>query len=203
MCIHLMQVPVAVQWQAARLAEIQAQAAAVLRYDWTFSSSYSGSISWGPPQGWQVQQQQQVKVQEQVQEKQQQQSESVPCASTATAEPHSGTGGAAAAAALAQGLSMQQQPTLQHEQQQHEKQQQKPMLQDEQQQQQPKQQVPTLLLAGHTALLHPLPAWQPSERQIDRRMLMARDEPILFYADVPLYESELDDNGVCQLSVKV
>ena len=31
---------------------------------------------------------------------------------------------------------------------------------------------------------------------------MARD-PILFYDEVPLYESELDDNGVASLSVKV
>lgn len=31
---------------------------------------------------------------------------------------------------------------------------------------------------------------------------MARD-PILFYDEIPLYESELDDNGVSQLSVKV
>ena len=31
---------------------------------------------------------------------------------------------------------------------------------------------------------------------------MARD-PILFYDEVPLYESELDDNGVSQLTVKV
>ncbi len=33
-------------------------------------------------------------------------------------------------------------------------------------------------------------------------MLMARD-PILFYDEIPLYESELDDNGVSQLLVKV
>ncbi|CAG9462936.1 unnamed protein product [Pedinophyceae sp. YPF-701] len=48
----------------------------------------------------------------------------------------------------------------------------------------------------------PAVAFAPTEAQIDRRMLMERD-PILFYADVPLYESELDDSGVCSLSVKV
>lgn len=32
-------------------------------------------------------------------------------------------------------------------------------------------------------------------------MLMARD-PILFWDEIPLYESELDDNGVSQLQVK-
>ena len=37
---------------------------------------------------------------------------------------------------------------------------------------------------------------------MDKVLLMARD-PILFYDDVPLYESELDDNGASQLSVKV
>lgn len=45
--------------------------------------------------------------------------------------------------------------------------------------------------------------WQPTSVQIDRQMLMSKNEPILFYAEVPLYESELDDNGVCQLTVKV
>ena len=33
-------------------------------------------------------------------------------------------------------------------------------------------------------------------------MLMARD-PILYYDEIPLFESELDDNGVSQLLVKV
>lgn len=44
--------------------------------------------------------------------------------------------------------------------------------------------------------------WQRSEQQMDRSALMARD-PILYYDEVPLYESELDDNGASQLSVKV
>ena len=37
---------------------------------------------------------------------------------------------------------------------------------------------------------------------MDRSLLMARD-PILFFDEVPLYESELDDNGASQLAVKV
>ena len=37
---------------------------------------------------------------------------------------------------------------------------------------------------------------------MDKSLLLER-EPILFYADIPLYESELDDNGASQLSVKV
>ena len=44
--------------------------------------------------------------------------------------------------------------------------------------------------------------WQRSEQQIDRSALMTRD-PILFYDDVPLHVSELDDNGISQLTVKV
>lgn len=44
--------------------------------------------------------------------------------------------------------------------------------------------------------------WQHSDQQMDRTALMARD-PILYYDEVPLYESELDDNGASQLSVKV
>lgn len=45
-------------------------------------------------------------------------------------------------------------------------------------------------------------AWQQSSEGPDMSLLTARD-PILFFAEVPLYESELDDNGTSQLSVKV
>ena len=44
--------------------------------------------------------------------------------------------------------------------------------------------------------------WQETSQPIDQGLLLARD-PILFYDEVPLYESELDDNGVASLSVKV
>lgn len=44
--------------------------------------------------------------------------------------------------------------------------------------------------------------WVPTTEQLDRSLLMARD-PILFFDEVPLYESELDDNGASQLGVKV
>ncbi|CAK0787812.1 hypothetical protein CVIRNUC_011034 [Coccomyxa viridis] len=44
--------------------------------------------------------------------------------------------------------------------------------------------------------------WVPTTEQLDKSMLMARD-PILFYDEIPLFESELDDNGVSQLLVKV
>ena len=45
-------------------------------------------------------------------------------------------------------------------------------------------------------------SWKETSEGMDRSMLMARD-PILFFDEVPLYESELDDNGVSQLRVKV
>ncbi len=54
----------------------------------------------------------------------------------------------------------------------------------------------SLLAAGRTA------EWVPTSEQMDRSLLMARD-PILFFDEVPLYESELDDNGASQLAVKV
>lgn len=45
-------------------------------------------------------------------------------------------------------------------------------------------------------------SWQPTADVIDRGLLMERD-PILFYEELPLYESDLDDNGVCALTVKL
>lgn len=44
--------------------------------------------------------------------------------------------------------------------------------------------------------------WEDTTEQMDRSLLTQR-EPILFFDEVILYESELDDNGTCQLSVKV
>ena len=45
-------------------------------------------------------------------------------------------------------------------------------------------------------------AWEVSEERVDRSMLMARD-PILFFDELTLYESELDDNGEMSMSLKV
>lgn len=39
-----------------------------------------------------------------------------------------------------------------------------------------------------------LPAWCETKEQIDRGMLMERD-PIIFYDEVVLFESDLDDSG--------
>lgn len=45
-------------------------------------------------------------------------------------------------------------------------------------------------------------AFKPSQEQIPLELLKRRD-PILFFDEVMLYESELDDNGISQFSVKV
>ena len=46
------------------------------------------------------------------------------------------------------------------------------------------------------------PSWVETKEQIDRGLLMERD-PIIFYDHVDLYESDLDDNGICQLTAKI
>ena len=48
----------------------------------------------------------------------------------------------------------------------------------------------------------PAPSWTTTERRIDRAMLTERD-PIQMYDELTLYESELDDNGVAHLGLKV
>jgi hypothetical protein len=45
------------------------------------------------------------------------------------------------------------------------------------------------------------PTWQAVDERIDRTLLLARD-PILFFDELTLYESELDDNGTMSLAVK-
>lgn len=44
--------------------------------------------------------------------------------------------------------------------------------------------------------------WAKLDAAMDKSLLLQR-EPILFFAEVPLYESELDDNGSSQLVAKV
>ena len=44
--------------------------------------------------------------------------------------------------------------------------------------------------------------WRDTQVGIDRELLMRR-EPILFYDEFDLYESELDDHGMCKLVVKL
>ena len=44
--------------------------------------------------------------------------------------------------------------------------------------------------------------WRDTQVGIDRELLMRRD-PILFYDEFDLYESELDDHGMCKLTMKL
>ncbi|KAG1667373.1 hypothetical protein FOA52_001433 [Chlamydomonas sp. UWO 241] len=46
------------------------------------------------------------------------------------------------------------------------------------------------------------PEWSDTSEAINRGLLMERD-PIVFYDEVVLYESDLDDNGVSQMTVKL
>lgn len=46
------------------------------------------------------------------------------------------------------------------------------------------------------------PGWVPTRQQMDKAMLTSRDD-ILFFDSFPLYVSELDDNGVSEVSVKI
>lgn len=153
-----LKVNVAKEWQAARMHDIQKQQAVVLEYDWTFTTSYLGSLSRSPPLFGPTRQQQQQM--DGLLAAQQQHQHTSPTQHTTSLVQD-----AAAAADADAGVDN----------------------------------------AQHTpnSSSRPLPEWQPSTQQIDRSMLMSKDEPILFYAEVPLYESELDDNGVCQLTVKV
>lgn len=47
-----------------------------------------------------------------------------------------------------------------------------------------------------------IPQFQPTERKIPVELLQRRD-PMLFFDEVVLYESELDDNGISMYSAKV
>lgn len=46
------------------------------------------------------------------------------------------------------------------------------------------------------------PAWEASHTGLNRTLLLARD-PILLYASLPLYVSELDDHGLSVVDCKV
>jgi hypothetical protein len=46
------------------------------------------------------------------------------------------------------------------------------------------------------------PSFEGTSKRFDRELLLER-APILFTAEVPLYESEMDDSGVASCSVRV
>lgn len=45
-------------------------------------------------------------------------------------------------------------------------------------------------------------SFEKTEQRIERSLLLER-APILFSAEIPLYESEMDDNGVCSCTVRI
>ena len=65
----------------------------------------------------------------------------------------------------------------------------------------------TTVYAGH----HPSPSdetrWQPAEPDNPSHTIpiaeLTRQDPILFYAEIPLFEDELHDNGASHLLVRI
>lgn len=165
-----LKVAVAKEWQAARQQEIEKQQAVVLDYDWTYTTSYAGSISTQPPAS------SSSGPSDSSNPADQPSKAAADAHAKPTAAADAEAAGAAAAVSGSKGPSDQDHAA--------------DGVSNSPIQQQQQQQVQ-------------VPCWQPTSHQIDRHMLMSKTEPILFYAEVPLYESELDDNGVCQLTVKV
>jgi type 2A phosphatase activator TIP41 len=190
-----LKVQVAQTWQAARQQEITKQQAIILEYDWTYTTSYTGSVSWSPPQF-----------------------ASSPSAAAPGVVPAAVSYGAtqgnsackAAVPSLAAAAAAADTSTAHLE---HQALSALSALSTAQPKsaaaalQQPDSEscISTTVSTStsSSSSSKQLPQWHATTQQINRQMLMSKDEPILFYAEVPLYESELDDNGVCQLSVKV
>lgn len=184
-----LKVPVAKEWQAARQQEIAQQQAVVLDYDWTYSTSYAGTLACGQPGSGSRSSQAHAAASGSSSISSPSSSDGCNAAMAAAAVAATSICDGGAATAASDAATQQHVPESEQVsppaeataaascQHQH----------DQQQRQQPQEP----------------PTWQPTSQQIDRGMLMSKSEPILFYAEVPLYESELDDNGVCQLSVKV
>lgn len=189
-----LKVQVAQSWQAARQHEITKQQAMILEYDWTYTTSYTGSVSWSPPQF-----------------------ASSPSAAAPGVVPaavsHGATQGNSACKAAVPSLAAAAAGAGADTSTAHLEHQAlsalstalpKPAAADLQQ---PDSEscisTNVSTSSSSSSSSKQLPQWHATTQQINRQMLMSKDEPILFYAEVPLYESELDDNGVCQLSVKV
>jgi type 2A phosphatase activator TIP41 len=172
-----LKVQVASEWQAARQQEIAAQSAIILQYDWTYTTPYQGTLGHAT-------------------------SPSPPAAAAAAADAGTGTASttrldfALGNADLQRVMPATARPPAAAE-----------GAENRHPNSCPAPPPTTCTPATPAAAAAPgggaLPTWQPTSRQIDRGMLMCTDEPILFYAEVPLYESELDDNGACSCVVKV
>jgi type 2A phosphatase activator TIP41 len=182
-----LKVTLAQQWQAARREEIERQQALVLEYDWTYTTSYQGTLvlgggSGGSSGGGEGGGEGVASASSNLELRQICTSlQAQPQSPTAAAQAHE-TATAATASGVRPG-GRGHAPTgitwL------------------------PATEVPAATHGGLTWPRASLPMWQPTQQQADRALLMSRDEPILFFAEVPLYESELDDNGCSQLVAKV
>ncbi|MEW5316248.1 MAG: hypothetical protein WDW38_007629 [Sanguina aurantia] len=178
-----LQVNVASEWRKSREAEIEQQRAVQLHYDWTYTSPYTGSVTHAVPAP----------------------ACSGGCSSSSSSSIRSSsTGSQSTNSSIETPAGSVSPSTLHHQQQQ-------------QAAARVTQPLPLLKLAFPAAGAHgSLEAvagdscscrvaesaqWESTTEQIDRSVLMER-EPILFFDEVLLYESDLDDNGVVQMSVK-
>lgn len=141
-------------WMRARQADVKAHAAQTVEYDWTFTTSYAGSLDIATPEDG---------------------GGSGSSATAADLPPPP----AAAAAAAAGGNNAQQQ-------------------QQQQLAQPPQQQLGQAAAPAHVSSVR----WEPTSEQINRGLLTSRD-PILYYDELALLESELDDHGSSRVTVKV
>lgn len=191
-----LKVAVAKEWQAARQQEIEKQQAVVLDYDWTYTTSYAGSLTMDSASSSAAASSSSSLAKQDSQNPADQPRKAAVASCPGDKQQHAAAGAATAAVQAAgsdttlgdgtgSNISSSSMPC---EQQQCSGSGQQPQKQQQQQ-------------AAAAAPAETV--WQQTEHQIDRHMLMSKNEPILFYAEVPLYESELDDNGVCQLTVKV
>lgn len=207
-----LKVTMAQQWQAARREEIQRQQAVVIEYDWTYTTPYQGTVSVTSDAPLQEaaaaaadpQQQQQQHAQQDGQQHAEEPAQPSCSAENAGGRPVTrrictslqGQPQSPAAAAQAHAAAAAAAAAEQHSShQQH---------LGASSTTQPSAAAKAAAAAAPRAPTEDgLPIWQPTSKQANRALLLSRDEPILFFAEVPLYESELDDNGCSQLVAKV
>ena len=65
----------------------------------------------------------------------------------------------------------------------------------------------TTTYTGHDVAPITLPNWQPADPDNPSEVIpiaeLTRQDPILFYAEIPLFEDELHDNGASHLLVRI
>ncbi|KAL4856069.1 TIP41-like protein [Chlorella vulgaris] len=132
------------EWLRARQADVEAHAAERLEYDWTYTTSYTGTVTCGGSSSGNA---------------------SADASSAAASDPSPRTQEAAAGAVAAGTAGVAADG-------------------------------PASSAAGGSV------RWEATSCQINRALLTSRD-PILYYDELALYESELDDHGSSRVSLKV